>query len=196
MPLHCAPRWHSGNLPANAGHRFNPWVGKIPWSRKWQPAPVFLSGKFHGQRGLVGYSLIPYGEQCSIHDLRRRFNFGTRDQAWSLCFCIAEFYSSIKRDRENFWHRHQKGDGESLTLLVLASYFMSLRKLLIRWERHLKADGVSPGHSPTMCIFEIGWHEVYHPPAIKQLIWILVLFDMNAGFELLLVQELRKEEKS
>ena len=33
--------------------RFNPWVGKIPWSRKWQPAPVFLPGKFHGQRSLA-----------------------------------------------------------------------------------------------------------------------------------------------
>ena len=48
------------NLPANAGDtrddRFNSWVGKIPWSRKWQPALVFLSGKFHGQRspGLHG----------------------------------------------------------------------------------------------------------------------------------------------
>ena len=27
---------------------FDPWVWKIPWSRKWQPAPVFLPGKFHG----------------------------------------------------------------------------------------------------------------------------------------------------
>ena len=29
---------------------FDSWVGKIPWSRKWQPTPVFLSVKFHGQR--------------------------------------------------------------------------------------------------------------------------------------------------
>jgi len=29
---------------------FDPWVGKISWSRKWQPTPVFLSGKSHGQR--------------------------------------------------------------------------------------------------------------------------------------------------
>ena len=27
-----------------------------PWSRKWQPTPVFLPGKFHGQRSLEGYS--------------------------------------------------------------------------------------------------------------------------------------------
>ena len=31
-------------------------VGKIPWRRKEQPIPVFLSGKSHGQRSLVGYS--------------------------------------------------------------------------------------------------------------------------------------------
>ena len=36
--------------------RFNPWVGKIPWRRKWQPTPVFLPGKSHGQRSLAGYS--------------------------------------------------------------------------------------------------------------------------------------------
>ena len=36
--------------------RFNPWVQKIPWRRKWQPTPVFLAGAFHGQRSLVGYS--------------------------------------------------------------------------------------------------------------------------------------------
>ena len=34
---------------------FYPWVGKIPWSRKWQPTPVFLAGKFHGQRSMLGY---------------------------------------------------------------------------------------------------------------------------------------------
>ena len=35
--------------------RFDPWVRKIPWRRKWQPTPVFLAGKSHGQRSLVGY---------------------------------------------------------------------------------------------------------------------------------------------
>ena len=34
---------------------FNPWVGKIPWRRAWQPIPVFLPGKSHGQSSLVGY---------------------------------------------------------------------------------------------------------------------------------------------
>ena len=32
---------------------FDPWVRKIVWRRKWQPTPVFLTSKFHGQRGLA-----------------------------------------------------------------------------------------------------------------------------------------------
>ena len=47
------------NLPANAGgtrDSFNSWVGKIPRSRKWQPIPVCLPGKSHGQSGLASYS--------------------------------------------------------------------------------------------------------------------------------------------
>ena len=40
---------------------FNPWVRKIPWRRKWRLTPVFLPGKFNGQRSLVGYS--PWGRK-------------------------------------------------------------------------------------------------------------------------------------
>ena len=40
-------------------HWFGPWIGKIPWRRKWQPTPVSLPGKSYGQRSLVGYS--PWG---------------------------------------------------------------------------------------------------------------------------------------
>ena len=54
------------NLSANAGDTrdgFDPWVGKMPWSRKWQPTPVLLPGKSQGQRSLVGYS--PWGHKES-----------------------------------------------------------------------------------------------------------------------------------
>ena len=44
-------------------HRFDPWVGKIPWRRKRQPSPLFLPGKFHGQRTLAGYN--PWGSKKS-----------------------------------------------------------------------------------------------------------------------------------
>ena len=62
------PRWCSGKESACQcrGHRFYPWVRKIPWRRKWQPIPIFLPGKFHGQRSLAGYS--PQGLQRVRHD--------------------------------------------------------------------------------------------------------------------------------
>ena len=41
----------------------NPWVGKIPWRRAWQPTPVYLPGESHGQRSLEGYS--PWGHKES-----------------------------------------------------------------------------------------------------------------------------------
>ena len=56
------PRWHSGKELTSQCKRprrrgFDPWVGKIPWRGKLQPIPVFLPGKFHGQRrSLVGHS--------------------------------------------------------------------------------------------------------------------------------------------
>ena len=58
------------NLSANAGDIrglwiFSPWVGKIPWRRKWQPTPGFLPGKFHEQGSLASYS--PWG--CKESDM-------------------------------------------------------------------------------------------------------------------------------
>ena len=54
------------NPPANAGDIRDvgsPWVRKMPWRRKWQPAPVFFSGEFHGQRSLyLGWQRV--SNQC------------------------------------------------------------------------------------------------------------------------------------
>ena len=51
-------RWLSGKESTcqNRRCRFHHWVRKIPWRRKWRPILVFLPGKSHGQRSLVGYS--------------------------------------------------------------------------------------------------------------------------------------------
>jgi len=43
-------------------HRFDPWVGKIPRRRRWQPTPGFLPGKSQGQRSLEGYNPWDYKE--------------------------------------------------------------------------------------------------------------------------------------
>ena len=55
------------NPSANAGNTSSiPGPGKIPLKRKWQPAPIFLPGKSHGQRSLVGYS--PWGSERIGHN--------------------------------------------------------------------------------------------------------------------------------
>ena len=64
-------RWYSvKEPPANAGdlrnmglkkkkkkYGFDPWVGKIPWRRAWQPIPVLLPVLSHGQRSQEGYTV-------------------------------------------------------------------------------------------------------------------------------------------
>ena len=49
---HCSPVG-SESIHQCRKLKFNPWVRKTPWRRKWQPTPGFLSGKSHGQRSLV-----------------------------------------------------------------------------------------------------------------------------------------------
>ena len=46
---------------------FDPCVWKMLWRRKWQPTPVFLPGKSHGQRSLEGFT--PWGCKRVGHDL-------------------------------------------------------------------------------------------------------------------------------
>ena len=85
--------------------RFDPWVRKIPWRRKWQPTPVFLPGKSHGQwnlQSMAGYS--PWG--CK----RVRRNLVTKQLLWAflvplwpgLCtwyhFCLISVEQGFYRD--------------------------------------------------------------------------------------------------
>ena len=55
--------------------RFDPWVRQIPWRRKWQPTPVLLPGKSHGQRSLVGCS--PWGRKESNMTEQLHFHFSS-----------------------------------------------------------------------------------------------------------------------
>ena len=80
------PRWLSGNESVCQCRRckrcrFDPWVRKIPWRREWQPTLVFLPGKFHGQRSLVGCSL--WGGKES----------DTTERAWISFRCLAKWFS-------------------------------------------------------------------------------------------------------
>ena len=60
---------------------FGTWVKKIPWRRNWQHPPVFLSGKSHGERSLVGY--CPWSRRVE-HDLAaKRQHQSTESKHWA-----------------------------------------------------------------------------------------------------------------
>ena len=63
---------------------FDPWVKKIPWSRKWQPTSVSLPGISHGQRNLAGYS--PWRHKASDKTSQLNDNKKADDskEGWSL----------------------------------------------------------------------------------------------------------------
>ena len=65
-------------------HRFNPWVRKSPWGKRWPPTQVFLPGKPHGQRSLAVYS--PWG--CKESDMSEPART-QRCAALSQCSCLS-----------------------------------------------------------------------------------------------------------
>ena len=95
-PNYGLPKWHSGKEFTCQFRRCNrsrldPWVGKIPWSRKWQSAPGFLPGESHGWRSLVGYS--PWGRKES--DTTERLHFLLPH----LCPQVCDLYLCLPANR-------------------------------------------------------------------------------------------------
>ena len=82
----------------NAGRpKFNRWVGKISWRRKWQPTPIFLPGEFHGQRNLAGYS--PWG--CKESDTIERLTL----HAWNVLPLLLLLFSlKTKTKTKHLFH--------------------------------------------------------------------------------------------
>ena len=84
------PKWLSGKESTCQcrRHRLDPWVRKIPWKRKWQPTPVFLLGKSHGQRSLI-YG--PWSPKRLGHGL------GTKQQQVHSPIAIKQIKLSLQR---------------------------------------------------------------------------------------------------
>ena len=61
--------------------RFNPWVKKLAWRRKWLPTPVFLPGEFYGQRSPEGYS--PW--DCKVSDMTEQLTLSLHGISFTLC---------------------------------------------------------------------------------------------------------------
>ena len=74
------------NPSALRTHKSDPWVGKI-WRRKWLPTPVFLPGKFHGQRSLP----IVHGV-TKDSDMTWQLN-NSNDRAYHVCDTVGILYT-------------------------------------------------------------------------------------------------------
>ena len=89
MYLCGVPRWCSGKESTcqcrkHKRYRVYLWIGKIPWSRRWQPTPIFLPGKFYGQRSLAGCSIW----SCKELDTTELLSTHTHTHTHT-CICIA-----------------------------------------------------------------------------------------------------------
>ena len=146
------PWWLSGKESAcqSRRHRFNPWVGKIPWRRKWQPTPVVLPGKCHGQRSLVGYG--PWG-----HRLIGR-NLATKQQQKNnvLLNC---FYHKIRTDYTKVHKSFKKGHDSGQGISQRASSFRHQEggiTIAIKQESLFPLPGVTGLMTPTCKLSILG----------------------------------------
>ena len=98
----------------------DPWIKKIPWRRAWQPTPVLLPGKSHGQRSLVGYS--PRGHKGSdktewlTHTHTHTQEMGRGSQWDSLSWRTRKKLCNSQHRNVTLWRRKMKRGAWSLPL--------------------------------------------------------------------------------
>ena len=77
------------------------WVRKILWRRKWQPIPVFLPGKSHAQRNLVGYSPRGLKSQTRLSTYVRIYTVNPRAITEKIIKRCKKPMVEIKRNLKN-----------------------------------------------------------------------------------------------
>ena len=121
------------NLPANAGDvkrcGFNPGMGNIPWRRKWQPTPVFLPRKSHGQRSLAGSS--PWGQSLGSHSPwghtaeQSRHSAGSVFNFVKVRGCWRDTAETQQSKRFSFWPEGGQIEQTNLRILSKSEYQIS-----------------------------------------------------------------------
>jgi len=95
------PRWCHGKESTcqcrrHGSRGFDPWAGQIPRSKEWQPTPVFLPEKFHGQRSLAGYSPWSHRVSDTTERLSTHRNIGYRCLFESQLLILLCMYLEVK----------------------------------------------------------------------------------------------------
>ena len=153
------------HLPTMREMWFDPWVGKIPWRRKWQPTPVLLPGKSNGRRILVGYSSWGHKES----DITEQFHFHfatswTAARQASLSFTISQSLLKLMSTESVMPSNNLIF---CCPLLLLPSIFPSIRvfysesALCIRWPKYWSFSfSISPSNEYSGLIsFRIDWFD-------------------------------------
>ena len=118
----CVQFWRPG---------FDPWVGKIPWRRKWHPTPVLLPGKSLGWRNLVGYSAWGRKESDTTEWLHFHF-YHTNPSLHNLFKGILIFCASLDMDLQTWSICCDISFGILLSISIwLNSYWLLIFWLLV-----------------------------------------------------------------
>ena len=89
------------NPPSIQRRELDPWIGKIPWWRKWQHTPVFLPEKSPGQRSLAGYSACG----CKELDTSKQLNSNNQfpRAAVKKCHKLSGLNNKSLFSHDSFW---------------------------------------------------------------------------------------------
>ena len=95
----------------------NPWSGRIPWRKAWQPTPVFLPGESHGQRSLAGCS--PWGHK----ELDMTELLNTAQQLKTIQICSLRVYVSqgSRHRRVKPLHMFSQGCNQGISQAMFSS---------------------------------------------------------------------------
>ena len=94
---------------------FDPWVGKFPWRRKWQPTPVFLPGESQGQRSLAGYCPWSRKEWDPTERLHFHFSLSQLCPSFPILMAGVKFCTLLQ-----YSHRSSYLDQTLLQILTLS----------------------------------------------------------------------------
>ena len=136
-------------------HRFDPQVGKITRSRKWQPTAVFLPGKFHGQRRLAGF--IPCGHKkrtqlrdcVHTHTCTHTAQILTGKDSQEKIFAMIE--SRITLSLLGDWYV----SFNRRNVILIIFLFLAARKLKVQFSKTSNSTGLNLGYDHFSTYFNI-----------------------------------------